>query len=402
MMPPRDPMPDAAAPVRDLRRNFLTFSPPNIGDEEIAAVVDTLRSDWITTGPKTAQFERDFAARLGAPDALALNSCTAGLHTALATAGIGAGDEVITSTLTFAASANVVEHVGAHPILVDVDPETLQMDPARVAAAVTPRTRAIIVVHYAGHPADLDAIEAIAAEHRLLVIEDAAHALPARYRGRLIGSGANPVAFSFYATKNLTTGEGGMLTGASEFLGRARVVSLHGMNRDGWNRYAEGGSWFYEVTMPGFKYNMTDIQAAIGLVQLSRLESFQRRRRAIVAAYQAALALHPAFEVPVERPEVEHAWHLYVLRLRPGVLTIGRNRFIEELTARRIGTSVHFIPVHLHPFYRDRYGHRPDAFPVALSSYERMLSLPLHSRLSDQDVADVVEAVLDVADRYRR
>ena len=266
----------------------------------------------------------------------------------------------------------------------------------------TARTRAIIAVHYGGHPVDLDAIGAIAEAHHLTLIEDAAHALPARYRGRLIGSGPNPVAFSFYATKNLTTGEGGMLTGEPEFLRRARVVSLHGMSRDGWNRYAEGGHWYYEIQAPGFKYNMPDIQAAIGLAQLQKLDAFQRRRRAVVSAYQQAFGSDEAFELPVERSDVQHAWHLYVLRLRPGVLSIGRNRFIDELTRRRIGTSVHFIPLHLHPFYRDTYGYSPTDFPVALSSYERMLSLPLHPRLDDRDVADVIEAVLDIARRFRR
>ena len=393
---------DTADEVRPVRTEFLAFAPPALGEEEIAEVADTLRSDWITTGPKTSRFEREFAARLGAPGALALNSCTAGLHTALVTGGIGRGDEVITSTLTFAASANVAEHVGARPVLVDVEPDTLQMDPERVRAAVTPKTRAIVVVHYAGHPADLDAIGAIAAEHRLLMVEDAAHALPARYRGRMIGSGTNPTAFSFYATKNMTTGEGGMLTGDPAFLRRARTVSLHGMSRDGWNRYAEGGHWFYEIEMPGFKYNMTDIQASLGLCQLRKLEGFQRRRREVVAAYHEAFAGEDALELPVERNDVEHAWHLYVLRLRPGVLAIDRGRFIEEMTRRRIGTSVHFIPLHLHPYYRDTYGYGPGRFPVAQSNYERMLSLPLHPGLSDGDVADVITAVRDIVRRYRR
>jgi dTDP-4-amino-4,6-dideoxygalactose transaminase len=393
---------DTADEVRPVRTDFLAFAPPALGEEEIAEVADTLRSDWITTGPKTSRFEREFAARLGAPGALALNSCTAGLHTALVTGGIGRGDEVITSTLTFAASANVAEHVGARPVLVDVEPDTLQMDPERVRAAVTPKTRAIVVVHYAGHPADLDAIGAIAAEHRLLMVEDAAHALPARYRGRMIGSGTNPTAFSFYATKNMTTGEGGMLTGDPAFLRRARTVSLHGMSRDGWNRYAEGGHWFYEIEMPGFKYNMTDIQASLGLCQLRKLEGFQRRRREVVAAYPEAFAGEDALELPVERNDVEHAWHLYVLRLRPGVLAIDRGRFIEEMTRRRIGTSVHFIPLHLHPYYRDTYGYGPGQFPVAQSNYERMLSLPLHPGLSDGDVADVITAVRDIVRRYRR
>lgn len=397
-------MPDfASSPtVTPLRTEFLAFAPPLIGEEEIAEVVDTLRSGWITTGPKTARFEQEFARYLGAPGALALNSCTAGLHTALQTIGVGDGDEVITSPLTFAATANVIEHVRARPVFVDVEADTLQMDPAHLESAVTSRTRAIIPVHFAGHPADLDAIGAVAARHRLTVIEDSAHSLPARYRGRLIGSGDNPVAFSFYATKNLTTGEGGMLTGDPAFLERARVISLHGMSHDGWNRYAEGGQWFYEVTLPGFKYNMTDIQAALGLWQLKKLESHQQRRRAVVAAYQAAFGENDAFDLPVERADVEHAWHLYVLRLRPGVLAIGRDRFIEELTRRRVGSSVHFIPVHLHPFYRDTYGYVPEDFPVACSNYQRMLSLPLHPGLSDTDVADVIGVVADIAREYRR
>ena len=390
----------APAPAR--RRTFLTFAPPQIGQAEIDAVVDTLKSAWITTGPKTRTFEREFAAFVGAPGALALNSCTAGLHTALATLGIGPGDEVITTPMTFCASVNVIEHVGARPVLVDVEPDTLNIDPRQIAAAVTPRTRAILPVHYAGHPADLDGIEAVAHPHGLTVVEDAAHAIPARYKGRFIGSGTNPVAFSFYATKNLTTAEGGMLTGEGAFLDRARVLSLHGMSRDAWKRYDQGGSWRYDVLLPGFKYNMTDIQAAIGLCQLRKQDAFQRRRREIVARYTAAFAAEESLEPPVARAEVEPAWHLYVLRLRPEALRIGRDRFIEELTARNIGTSVHFIPVHLHPYYRDKYGYAPDAFPIAHDNYCRLLSLPLHPGLSDRDVTDVIEAVLDVARTHRR
>ncbi|HET7296821.1 MAG TPA: DegT/DnrJ/EryC1/StrS aminotransferase family protein, partial [Gemmatimonadales bacterium] len=382
------------APAR--RTEFLPFSPPQVGEEEIQEVVDTLRSSWITTGPKTKRFETEFAGYLGAPGALALNSCTAGLHTALAALGIGPGDEVMRTPITFTASVNVIEHVGARPVLVDVEPDTLNIDPAAVAAAVTPRTKAILPVHYAGHPADLDALHAVARSAGLAVVEDAAHAVPARYKGRLVGSGDNPVAFSFYATKNLTTAEGGMLTGAPAFLERARVLSLHGMSRDAWRRYDKGGSWRYEVLAPGFKYNMTDIQASLGLWQLKKLARFQERRREVVRLYGDAFRDEAALELPVERPDVEHAWHLYVLRLRPGALRIGRDRFIEELTARNIGTSVHFIPIHLHPYYRDKYGYAPDRFPVALGNYERMVSLPLHPGLSDDDVADVTEAVLDV------
>ena len=384
------------------RTEFLAFSPPLIGAEEIDEVVDTLRSNWITTGPKTKRFETEFAAALGAPGALALNSCTAALHTALVTAGIGPGDEVVTTPMTFVASVNVIEHVGARPVLADVEPDTLNIDPAHVEAAISPHTRALLPVHYAGHPADLDALGTLADRHRLIVLEDAAHALPAAARGRRIGSGPNPVAFSFYATKNLTTAEGGMLTGDPEFLARARMVSLHGMNREASTRYQQGGSWFYEVMLPGFKYNMTDIQAALGIWQLRKLARHQERRRAVVAQYDNAFGDDPALELPVTRPEVEHAWHLYVLRLRPEVLRIDRDRFIRELADRNIGSSVHFIPVHLHPYYRDRYAYAAERFPVAYENYQRMLSLPLNPRLTDHDVADVIEAVLDVARRFRR
>jgi dTDP-4-amino-4,6-dideoxygalactose transaminase len=393
---------EVATPGHAIRREFLLFSPPHIGDEEINEVVDTLRSDWITTGPKTKRFEAEFRAYLGAPGALALNSCTAGLHTALVTLGVGPGDEVITTPMTFCASVNVIEHVRARPVLVDVEPDTLNINPARIEAAITPRTRAIIPVHFAGHPADLDSIHQLAEAKRLLVLEDAAHALPARYKGRLIGAGPNPVAFSFYATKNLTTGEGGMLTGDTALLERARVVSLHGMSRDAWKRYDRGGSWQYEVLSPGFKYNMTDVQAALGLWQLRKLEHFQQRRREIALTYDQAFAGEEALEIPARRPDVEHAWHLYVLRLRPEALRIGRDQFINELADRKIGTSVHFIPVHVHPYYRDAYGYQPDDFPVAYRNYERMVSLPLHPRLTDRDVVDVIEAVYDVVRTYRR
>ena len=384
------------------RREFLPFAPPLIGEEEIREVVDTLKSDWITTGPKTRRFEHEFAAYLGAPAALALNSCTAALHTALVTLGIRPGDEVITTPTTFAASVNVIEHVGARPVLVDVEPDTLNLDPALVEAAITRRTKAVLPVHYAGHPVALDRIGELARAGGFAVVEDAAHALAAKYRGRPIGADGNPTAFSFYATKNLTTAEGGMLTGGPEFLERARIVSLHGMNRDAWKRYDRGGHWYYEVVTPGFKYNMTDIQAALGVWQLRKLPGFQERRRAVAGMYDAAFAAEDALELPARRPDVEHAWHLYVLRLRPEALRIGRDAFIEELRLRNIGTSVHFIPIHLHPYYRDKYGYRPDSLPVAHANYQRMLSLPLNARLSDSDARDVIEAVLDIVRRHRR
>jgi len=384
-----------------MRKNFLPFSPPLIGDEEIDAVVDTLRSGWLTTGPKTGRFEREFAEYVASPAALALNSCTAGLHTALVTLGIGPGDEVITTPMTFAASVNVIEHVGACPVLADVEPDTLNIAPDCIEAAISPRTKAIIPVHYAGHPVDLDAINALAAQYDLAVVEDAAHAIYAKYRGRPIGSGPNPAAFSFYATKNLTTGEGGMLTGSHEFLAQARIISLHGMNQEAWKRYQSGGRWRYDVVSPGFKYNMTDIQAAIGIQQLLKLHNMQQRRREVVESYHNAFAALDELELPSVRPEVESAYHLYVVRLKPGRLRIGRNQFVEQLTERNIGTSVHFIPIHRHSYYRDKYGFQPDDFPVASQNAQRILSLPLNPRMSDQDVADVIDAVHDVVQTYK-
>lgn len=382
------------------RPTFLPFSPPAISEEEIAAVTDTLRSDWITTGPKTRRFEGEFAQYLGAPAALALNSCTAGLHLALLTLDIGPGDEVITTPMTFCSSVNVIEHVGARPVLADIEPDTLTIDPAWVADAITPRTRAIMPVHYAGHPADMGPLVELARQHELYLVEDAAHALPAVYRGQRIGTIGDLTAFSFYATKNLTTAEGGMLTGAPELIERARLLSLHGMSRDAWKRYDANGTWYYEVVEAGWKYNMTDIQAAIGLVQLQRLETMQRRRREIVAQYNEAFGQVDALQTPTERLDAESAWHLYVLRLHLDRLTIDRARFIEELRARNIGTSVHFIPIHLHPYYRDRYGFQPEDFPVAYREYQRLISLPLHPGLTDEDVGDVINAVRDIVERF--
>jgi len=384
------------------RASFLSFSPPAIGPEEGAEILATLQSGWITTGPKTRQFEEEFARFLGAPGALAVSSCTAALQIALATLGIGPGDEVITSTMTFCSTVNVIEQAGARPVLADVEPDTLNLDPDQVAARITPRTRAIIPVHYAGHPCEMDALLDLADRHGLQVIEDAAHALPARYKGRPVGTIGTLTAFSFYATKNLTTAEGGMLTGAPELLDRARIWSLHGMSHDAWQRYDEGGSWYYEVILPGFKANMTDLQASLGLWQLRRLEQAQQRRREIVAAYNQQFSTLAALQTPVERPQVQHAWHLYALRLRPEALPpqMSRERFIHELQLRNIGSSVHFIPIHLHPYYRDKYAYQPEDFPVAYGNYRRLLSLPLSPALTDQDVADVIGAVLELVQEH--
>jgi dTDP-4-amino-4,6-dideoxygalactose transaminase len=390
-----------------MRDTFLSFSPPCLGNEEIEEVIDTLRSDWISTGPKVKRLENQFAEAIGTPDAVALSSATAALHLALIVLGIGPGDAVLTTTMTFCSTVHVIEHVGAHPVLVDVEPDTLNIDPIQVERKIAGlrnqglRPKAIIPVHLYGHPCDMTALVSIAAKHGLAVVEDAAHSLPAKHNGRTIGSWNRslpvPVltAFSFYATKNLTTAEGGMLTGPPELLDEARIWGLHGMNRDAWKRYGAGGSWYYEVDRPGFKYNLTDIQAAIGLHQLQKLERFHQRRREIVQKYNHAFAAIPGLLLPIEKENVEHAWHLYVVRLNSKG-PISRDAFIEQLAARNIGCSVHFIPIHLHPYYRQKYGFAPEDFPVALREYHRIVSLPLYPRMSEHDVEDVIEAVEDI------
>jgi dTDP-4-amino-4,6-dideoxygalactose transaminase len=392
------------------RTKFLPFSPPFIDKEEIDEVVDSLRSGWITTGPKVAAFEEQFGRFVGAESALALNSGTAALHLGLIALGIKRNDVVVSTPLTFASCIHVIEHVGARPLLVDVDRETLNIDPQSVERAVTREGRriaAIIPVHLYGHPCDMDALMSIADSEKAGIVEDAAHSLAASYRGNLIGrrDDKHPnrlVAFSFYATKNLTTGEGGMLTGPSSLIDAARIWSLHGMTRDAYSRYSANGSWYYEVVAPGFKYNLSDIQAAIGIKQLARLDAIQLRRRQIVEMYNAGLRDINALELPSERTDVHHAWHLYVIRIKLDRLRIDRSRFVEELRQRRIGTSVHFIPVHLHPYYRDKYHFKPEDFPIAYEQYQRLVSLPLYPRMSDQDVADVIDAVQDVVAAYLR
>lgn len=381
-----------------MRDSFLSFSPPAVTEAEIEAVVATLRSGWITTGPTTRRFEEEFAEYVGAPAALACNSWTAAAHAGLHAMGIGPGDEVIVPTLTFAATANIVEHVGARPVFVDVDDDTLNMSIDSVERAMTAQTRAIIPVHYAGHPVELDALEELAERRNVHILEDAAHAVAARFRGRLIGSGPSAAAFSFYATKNLTTGEGGMLVGEPDLLDRARRYSLHGMSRDAWSRYDKGGSWSYEVMEPGFKFNMSDIQAAMGRVQLERLAQLQVRREEIVALYDAGLAAIPGLRLPETRPHVSSANHLYVVRVQRTVFGMSRSQFIDELAKRNVGSSVHFVPVHRHPYYRDKYSLSPARFPVAEAAFEEIVSLPLSPAFADSDVQDVIDAIHDVAE----
>jgi dTDP-4-amino-4,6-dideoxygalactose transaminase len=384
------------------RSQFLPFSPPDIGEAEIDEVSKTLRSDWITTGPKTKLFEEKFKAEVSAPAALALNSCTAGLHVALACLKIGPGDEVITTPMTFCATANVIEHVGARVILADVDPQTLLISPEKVYEKITKKTKAILPVHYAGHPADLDALEEMVEGKGIHIVEDAAHSLPSLYKGKPIGNRPHLTAFSFYATKNLTTAEGGMLTGPEEFIDSARVLALHGMDRDAWKRFDKAGSWRYDVVAPGFKYNMTDIQASLGLVQLTRLQGFDRRRKCVFDQYQRAFKDLAAIQCPVIRENVKSSYHLFVIQIEPDKLKINRDQFIEELKALNVGTSVHYIPIHQHSYYRNKYGFQPADFPVSTAAGDRMISLPLNSRLSDEDVNYVIEAVHDVCQRCVR
>ena len=375
---------------------FLPFALPEIGEEEIAEVVDTLRSGWVTTGPKAKRFEDDFTAFLGDPGlhSLAVNSATAGLHLALEALGIGPGDEVITTTHTFTATAEVVRYLGADVVLVDIDPATLCIDVAAVARAITPRTKAVIPVHYAGLAADMPALLALARHHGLKVVEDAAHALPTTSGGQLIGTlGSDAAVFSFYANKTITTGEGGMVvTRDAALAARVKVMRLHGINRDAFDRFtAKVPSWYYEIVAPGFKYNLTDIAAALGIHQLRRARAFQAQRQLLVDAYDTALAGLPLLRPPGPRAGDQHAWHLYVVRLTDAA-PISRDVFIERLYAAGIGCSVHYIPLHVQPYWRERYGLRAESFPHSQHAFERLVSLPIYTRMTVADVQRVAQA----------
>ena len=392
------------------RKTFLPYALPSIGEAEIAEVVDSLRSGWITMGPKVKRFEAAFAEYVGAPHAVALSSCTGGLLVALHALGIGAEDEVIVPTVTFCATANVVVQLGARPVLVDVG-EDLNIDPAAVEAAITARTRAIMPVHYGGQACDLEAIYAIAERYGLAVVEDAAHGIASEYRGRRIGSAfderlprpsGRATVFSFYATKNLATGDGGMLTtDDAELAERCRRLSLHGMSRDAWQRYTSAGSWYYEVLEPGYKHNMTDLQAAIGIHQLKQIDEFTRVRQRYAAIYDDALSGLSEVRLPLRHQDRTHTFHLYPVRFGAGALRIGRNEIIEELTRCNIGTSVHFIPVHTHPYYRDTFGYAAQDFPSASRIFAELVSLPLYPAMSEADVASVHRAVRAIVDEFR-
>jgi len=374
-----------------------------IGDEEIQAVTETLRSGWLTTGPKVRQFEAAFAEHIGARHAVAVNSATAALQLAMEAIGIGQGAEVIVPTMTFAATSEVVIHLGARPVLVDCCPNTLNIVPEQIAAKITPRTRAIIPVHYGGQPCQMDEILEIARSHDLAVIEDAAHALPARHGDRMVGTIGDATCFSFYANKTMTTGEGGMITTENGQLAeRARMMALHGISKDAWKRFSAEGSWYYEIHEPGYKFNMTDIAASLGIHQLARCDELWEARRRCAELYDDGFADLPELSVPFVQLNVQHSWHLYVIQLHLDRLRIYRNHFIEELNRAGIGTSVHYMPLHMHPYYRKTLGYQPEDLPVARSLYERIVSLPIYPGLADTSVEYVIDTVRRVIADHRK
>jgi dTDP-4-amino-4,6-dideoxygalactose transaminase len=385
---------------------FIPYHKPSIGEEEIAEVAATLRSGWLTTGPRTFQFEREFREYVQAPFALAVNSCTAGLHLALAALGMGPGDEVITTPLTFCATVNTIMQVGATPVLADIG-EDGNIDPYSATRKLTAATRAIIPVHVGGLPCQMDAIWSLASKHNLAVIEDAAHAVGSHYRGVPVGAcggGATSVAaFSFYATKNLTTGEGGMVTTSDEVLAaRMKRLSLHGIDADAWNRYSAEGSWHYDVTECGFKYNMSDLQAAIGLHQLRKQEGFIRRRASYAQLYASALGDIEEIELPSNPPDGRHSWHLYAIRLNLDKLSLDRAAFVKQLRERAIGSSVHFIPVPLLSYFAPYAGEARNYCPRALQLYRRLISLPLYPEMTEEEVWRVANAVKSIVADSRR
>ena len=401
--------------------DFLPFSLPLIEEEEIQAVTDTLKTGWITTGPKTRKFEEDFAKFVGCKYAIAVNSCTAALHLALEAIGIKEGDEIITTPMTFAATAEVIRYFKAIPVFVDIDPVTMNIDPDKIEECLSSRVarrsslpKAMIPVHYAGHPCEMSKIMDIAKRYNLVVVEDAAHAFPAFYGEKLIGTIGDITCFSFYATKNISTGEGGMATTENaEWAERMRIMSLHGISKDAWKRYTAEGSWYYEIIAPGYKYNLTDIASALGLVQLNKAKSLWKRRADIAAMYNDGFKDVGAIELPANNSDyqaarlistsgIKHSWHLYVIKLNLERLNIDRGRFIEELKDRGIGTSVHFIPLHIHPYYRDTFRYKPEDFPIAFETYGRIISLPIYPKMTNSDVERVVAAVREVVQLHKQ
>jgi dTDP-4-amino-4,6-dideoxygalactose transaminase len=382
---------------------YIPFCVPWTDGGEVREASEAIRSGWLTTGPKVAQLERRIAGLVGARHAVALNSCTAALHLGLLAAEVGPGDEVITTPYTFAATGEAILYCGARPVFADIDAESLNLAPESVRRALTRKTRAIVPVHIAGRPCDMPALRAIARRRAIPVIEDAAHALGSTVGGRSVGALSEATCFSFYATKNLTTGEGGMLTTDSKSLAqRVRRLSLHGLTRDAWRRYARRGSWRYDVVELGYKYNMTDVAAGLGLAQLRKFHEGQTRRRRLARRYTEFLSTCEGFDLPLETALGRHAWHLYIIRLRPGILRLGRDDLIEALARRGIGTSVHFLPLHLHSLYRSRFGYRAGSYPVTEAESARAISLPLYPGLGERRQDRVIGTLLDLVARHRR
>lgn len=382
---------------------MIPFHKPYITEDEIVEVTDSLRSGWLTMGPKTIEFESRFREYIGSRNAVSANSCTACLHLALKAIDLKERDEVIIPDTTFTATAEVVTYFKAKPVLVDVEKDTLNIDVSKIEGEITKRTRAIMPVHFGGQPCDMDEIIDIAKKYNLFIIEDAAHALPALYKGNKIGTIGDITCFSFYATKTLSAGEGGMITTENdEWAERVQILRLHGISRDAWKRYTEEGSWYYEVIEAGYKYNMTDLHAAVGIAQLKKLEDMWQKRKEIARSYTEAFGEIQEIETPVVKEDRESAWHLYVIKLKTEMLKIDRNHFIDELKKRGIGTSVHFIPLHRHPYYRRNFKCKSWEFPVSDRSYERIISLPIYPSMTEKDVDRVINSVIDITKQFKR
>ena len=386
-----------------MNNNFLPFHKPYITEDEVNEVVDTIRSGWWTTGPKSIKFEKDFNSFIGSKYSVSTNSWTAAAHLALEAIGLQRGDEVIIPAITFTATAEIICYFGAKPVIVDVQPDTFNIDPNEVEKAITSKTKAIIPVHYGGQPCDMDEITDIAKKHKLKVIEDAAHAIPATYKGKKIGTISDVTCFSFYATKTLATGEGGMLcTGDEEIAKRSSIMRLHGINSDAWKRYTSEGSWFYEVVAPGFKYNFTDIQAALGLAQLKKVDFLWKCRKEINEQYDKGFVANEFIKIHGLRGNRESAYHLYPILLDLEKLTISRSQFIDELKNIGIGSSVHFIPLYIHPYYRDTFKLDINDFPVSENIYPRLMTLPIWPGMKKEEVNRVIEGVKSLTRKFKR
>ena len=386
-----------------MKEDFLIFHRPFISEDEVNEIVDTVRSGWLSMGPKTIRFEEEFNNFIGSKKSVAVSSWTAGGHLALEAIGLKEGDEVIVPTMTFPATAEIVTYFKAVPVFVDVNKDTLNISIDEIEKAITPRTKAIIPVHFGGQPCDMDEISEIAKKHNLIVIEDAAHALPAFYKGKKIGSISHITVFSFYATKTLSTGEGGMIcTDDEDIAHRCSIMRLHGINKDAWQRYTECGTWYYEVIAPGYKYNFTDLQASLGIHQLRKVDLMWDKRKEIAARYSSAFKDNELLSLPIIKPDRETSWHLFPIRLNLEKIKINRNRFIDELRYLNVGVGVHFMPVHQHKYYRETYNLDNKNFPVASSVFPQLISIPIFPGMNDADINKVIDALTDLLNKHKK